>query len=561
MENIYGQTENERNSVVEIPEGFPTKAGNTLYSWLGSLWNGLNKGDKMVRGMQAARGIRLAQLYIDILEAARLQDRYGAPVFHRELWHPIVIRMSERNMAQENMLEIGGQVEIGEQEPGSIYGEGTVLQIGKLANFSDYVTYPIGTDIAGGAVTIVDNIVNPTVLMERGNVKDFEIRNQSIIFPKGNDPLADGSPFDPYDIPGLIDDGGKQVSDREVVLWASDVLIDKNYISDHISYALGADAPSTDVVKRILNAAWSSVASGLTPELVRTLMAAMLNVPVIQNETETVVDITREEDDDGNQVTVVRTDFGEYRLSPKTKILGGITSGTVLHRGDFLDESIRIYPFLNSAFVGYGSDSSSDGMSVPRSSFSVPVEQDIPSIVIPKSILRAKTEYGVYAMWGETDVKMDEKGRLYFDIGGTKSDVESFWNDVWASADRAGKTMEDIFGGKGVGDTISPSEFFVRNLVGANTLFVVVDTSQVDDASMMHDPMFFDMLTSVVPSGVRLFVVEHLSVGGDDVAEIGEAVDARSMSAAVGPATDVADPAEELVSMRFFRPPPEKVRG
>jgi hypothetical protein len=290
-------------------------------------------------------------------------------------------------------------------------------------------------------------------------------------------------------------------------------------------------------------------------------MAAMLNVPVIQNETETVVDITREYDDDGNQFTVVRTDFGEYRLSPKAKIIGGIASGTVLHRGDLLDESIRIYPYLNSSFVGSGFDSSSDGMSVPRSPFSVPVEQDIPSIVVPNSILRARTEYGVYAMWGETEIKMDEMDRLYFDIGGTKSDIKSFWSDVWSSAERAGKTMEEIFDGKGVGDTISPAEFFVRNLVGANTLFVVVDTSQVDDASMMHDPMFFDMLTSVVPSGVRLFVVEHLSVGGDDVAEIGEAVDAQSTSVAVGPATDVADPAEELVSMRFFRPPPEKVRG
>lgn len=554
MENIYSQTESERNSIVGLPDGFAEKAGNTLYSWLGSLWTGVHRGDGMVRGLQAARGIRLAQLYLDILEAAKLQDRFGAPVFHRELWHPVVVKLSTRDTAQANMIRIGGDGKVGSQPSGSPYGQGTVLAIGRLANFEDYVTYPIGDGIAGGAACIVDNVVNPSVVLERGEGKDFEIKDGSIVFPKGNDPFADGSPFEKIDIPELVEVGGEQVSDSEVVLWAADVLVDRNYIADHLSYPLGADAPSSDIVKRVLNAAWSSVAGGLTPELVRTLMAAMLNIPVVQTARETVLDIVRETDGDGTVVaTDVVTDRMTYRLSPKAKLVKGITSGTVLKKGDLLDESLRVYPFLNAP--GWKS----------ATTFSVPVEQDIPSVVIPRSIIRAKTEYGVYAKWNPSRVKQDEQTpedangnpRLYFDVGGMPSDVRAFWEDVWEKAEASMTSMESILGAKG--SLVSPAGFFVDNLVGQNTLFVVVDVSQIDDASMMHNPMFFDMLYSVVPSAIRLFVVEHVSAGEGDTAEMGDSDEGRSVAASLpNPVSEEVRASDELVSMRFFRPPPEK---
>ena len=558
MENIYGQTEQERNSSVSLPDGFAGNAGDTLYSWLGSLWRGLHEGDGMVRGLQAARGIRLAQLYLNILEAAKLQDRNGAPVFHKELWHPIVVRRSMRNKSQENLLVIGGDGMLGPQLVEEPYGLGTVLEMGKMGAYKNYVTYPVGSEIAGGALTIVDNIVNPTVFMQRD--VDFVIRNNSIIFPKDNDPLGDGSSFERYDLPDMIDDDGVEVPDMEAVLWASEVLIDKNFVADHISYALGANAPSSADVKRILNAAWDSVACGLTPELSRTLIAAMLNVPVIQTERETVVDIVSR---DG--YTSVVTDRGEYRVSPKAKLVQGLHIGSVLKRGDFLDESVRIYQNLN--------------MPSPGNRFSVPLEQDIPSVVLSPSMLRARTKHGVYAMWGSSVVKrekdspVDENGRplhLYFDIGGSEDDVSAFWEDIWKSAAEKGVKMESLIGSEG--SVVSPAWFILHHLVGANTMFVVIDKSQIDDASMMRNPMFFDMLSDVVPSAMRLFLVEHSAVDGDRM-DMGEANELSSMAAALpravecvigGPLPGLSGrPASfgERVSMRFVRPSPAKTRG
>lgn len=550
MDNIYGQTEQEMNSSVQLPDGFAEKSGNTLYSWLGSLWRGLHEGDGMVRGLQAARGIRLAQLYLNILEAARLQDRRGAPVFHRELWHPIVVRRSTRNKSQENLLVVGEENVVGPQTSEEPYGIGTVLEIGRLGAYKNYVTYPIGAEIAGGAMTIVDNIVNPKVFMQRD--VDFVIRNNSIIFHVTNDPLGEVSAFDRYDLPGVIDEDGHEVADMESVLWASDVLIDRNFVSDHISYALGANAPSSAAVKRILNAAWDSVSCGLTPELVRTLIAAMLNVPVIQTERETVVDIAS-----GDGFTTVITDHGEYRISPKARLANGLHIGSVLRRGDFLDESVRIYQNLNTP---------------KESPFSVPLEQDVPSVPLPPALLRAKTEYGVYAMWGQSVVKSrnGRPDRLYFDVGGTESDVESFWEDIWKSAEESGVKMESLIGSEG--SVVSPAWFFLRHLVGANTIFVVVDKSQIDDASMMRNPMFFDMLSDVVPSATRLFLVEHSAVG-DDMMDLGDAEELSSVAAALPRAVECvtegsvpglsgrASSFGERVSVKFVRPSPIKTRG
>ena len=563
MENIYGQTEHERNSIAEIPEGFADKAGNTLYMWLGSLWRSLHEGYSMIRGLQSARGIRMAQMYLNILEEAKLQDRNGAPVFHRELWHPIVIRLSRRDTAQENMLEIGIDGNMGEQPEGSRYGEGTVFLLGKLANLKDYATYPVEADIVGGAECIVDNILNPTVRMEHG--KDFEIRNNTIIFHRDNDPLGPDSKFDRYDIPGLVDGSGNPISDMEAVLWASDVLIDKDYVANHISYALGADAPSSDVVKRILNAAWSSVTSGLTPELVKTLLAAMLNIPVIQHDVEKVRSILIEKDADGNAVSrIVQTDMGTYRTSLKATLRKEVVPGAKLVRGDLLDESVRIYPFMNrvSTAMPDESSSSSEDMQLNislQTPFSVPFEEDIPSVIIPSSMIRARTEYGVYAMWGEEEVKRDEAGRLYFNIGGRDQDVKAFWEDVWGRAESSGIKMDAVLGGEG--SKVSPAAFFLKHLIGANTIFIVVDRSQIDDVSMMRNPMFFDMLSDVVPSAIRLFLVEHRSVGDGDIAQMDEASEACSLAAALPEATDVAESSGEQVLMRFFRPPPAHVRG
>lgn len=90
---------------------------------------------------------------------------------------------------------------------------------------------------------------------------------------------------------------------------------------------------------------------------------------------------------------------------------------------------------------------------------------------------------------------------------------------------------------------------------------------------MMHNPMFFDMLSDVIPSAIRLFLVEHSSVGDDDRMDMGQALENESLSAALPGAVDCVSAQNppwlegrgasvgEMVSMRLIRPAPAKTRG
>ena len=71
--------------------------------------------------------------------------------------------------------------------------------------------------------------------------------------------------------------------------------------------------------------------------------------------------------------------------------------------------------------------------------------------------------------------------------------------------------------------------------------------------------MFFDMLSDVVPAAVRLFVIEHNAVGGEDRMELGTAKEKTELTAAL-PAVKEEMVCGEHVRFRFVRPQPLKVR-
>ena len=98
-----------------------------------------------------------------------------------------------------------------------------------------------------------------------------------------------------------------------------------------------------------------------------------------------------------------------------------------------------------------------------------------------------------------------------------------------------------------------------------------MDETQIDDSSLMHDPMFFGMLSDAVPSGIRLFVVEHRGVRDyDDLDNSGEgtflaaALPKVSECVSYSLMTDhcVRSPSSaDMVSFRFVRPSPPRKKG
>ena len=506
MRDVYNRGSFERNAIAGVPSGYIDGSANDLFRFLGSFWSDIHRGMPFVKGIHQVRGIKLAQRYLDLLESLKLQDRNGLPVFHRELWKPLVIRLSQRNTAKENELKIGDDIVLGNQESGHRY-EGN-LQIGKLANFEDYVTYPIDGDIVEIVSGISNSVINPTVTYRIGEgSNDVRYINGTLVFPKALDPFTD-SRFDSYDLDTLLE--GEDKADRELVIWGSDVLIDKDYIAEHMSYALGATCRSTEIVKRILNSSWDALTNGLTPELMRSILAAMLNIPVIQEPSETITGVVVSE-----ETKMITTDAHTYTVSGKAKLRDCIRTGATLHRGDLLDQSVKIYPFLT------------DLEKLPEIyEYADILGEDVPVVTLPRSVLSTRTAHGISVDWTPVEVLTAGKDRnghqkLFFELGGPEDDVNAFWEDVWSRAEDANIDLEPFFAeykdpgssSSSSDDTwmVRPADFFLRYLIGGNTLIVTLDRDQLEDDSMIRDAMYFDLLNAVIPSGIRLFFIEHLS--------------------------------------------------
>lgn len=525
MTNVYNKTVFDRNSIQRIPDGYIESASNNLLLFLGSFWKSIHEGREFIKGIQNVRGIKVAQFYLDLLESLKLQDRRGMPVFHRELWKPLIIRLSKRDKANANLLKIGGGIDLGPQAAGSKYGEGTELTVGAEAGLKGYVTYPVEGDITSIASRITNNIINPTVIYKVAPEfpsEDIVYVNGTLIFPEDKDPFARGSGFEVYDVVDDVRDSA--TSDQETVLWASDVLLDRNFVAEHMAYALGINCHSTDVIKRILNAGWDAINCGLTPELLRTLLAALLNIPVIQEAEEQVIRITR----GTNDSQLVETDKHLYTVYKDAKLRDCVEPGTILHRGDLIDQAIKIYPLLTdvSAEKLAGTTEYADILKI-----------DVPVVSMPRTILRTRTANGLAVDWTPTDILWQgdyyetvsgvKCRKLYFKINGPEDDVDAFWKDVWESAAQEDIDLDDIFANCEYTESspesgssspenpwlIIPAAFFLQHMLGANTLIVTMDRSQVEDSSLVRDQMFFGLVNRVLPSSMRLFFIEHVSVG------------------------------------------------
>lgn len=506
--NSHCSVRDAGSSEPSVPPEAISSVAQKMYSWLGSFWSSVYEDRAFVRYVQGARALRVAQLYLDIIEAASLVDRENAPVFHRERWYPIVVRRSGRNVGSSTMLRLGDANEavLGEQTS-RIYPDGTVFRLGgKDVSFRDMVVYRLDPSIKNVATCIVDNIAEPKTILHSGT--DYAVLDGAIALRAKFDPFGEGSTFATFEV--VADDPDD--NDVESVMWACDALVDKDYVYGHLGYAMGLPTGSTEGFKRIVNAVWNTVADGATPRLLQALVAAICDVPTVRNEVETVETILKT-DDGGYQVI---TDKEVYTLPKYSGLHPKVHAGTTLHMFDLVDDSIRVYPYVTDVdrISGY-------------TEFSDKFESDVPAIDLPPALFRTSVEDGFSVGWGKRAIVchgFDANGnpKLGFRLDGSDEDNDLFWDDVWAEYERLGKSIESCFEdcirdkvyekGKTCG-SIVPIRFFLRQLIGANTLVVTVRTDVVGDGAPLYDPKFFQTVRECVPSYIRLFFIEHESVG------------------------------------------------
>ena len=510
--NSRVETPENRSSTPSVPPEAGSSMAITLFKWLGSFWRNIYEDENFAKNIQGARAIRAAQLYLDILEASGLKDRTNSPVFHRERWYPIIVRKSSRNTSASTALKLGSKDEarLGDQNPGddesNIYPKGTVFRLGgREYSFKDIVVYPVSSDVKKLPACIVDNIAEPKVVLHSNT--DFLLMDGVLAMSSRFDPFRDDSPFPKFELDPVDPDGPV---DFETVLWASDAMFDKDLVYGHLGYAIGLPTESTDLYKRVVNAVWNTVSDGAAPRMLKALLAAICGVPTVRNEKEKVERVLRLKD--GIQVV---TDMEVYTLNPESELRPSVKPGAVLEMFDTLESSVKIYPYVTDTnkLQGY-------------TEFADRFESDVPVIDLPPAFFRSGVDDGFSVGWDERDIVchgFDKNGnpRLSFRLEGSEMDNDVFWGDVWSTYEEMGTSMESCFDGylddtlyadgKTVG-RISPIKFFLRHLVGANTLIITIRTDTIADDAPLYDPKFFATVRECIPSYVRLFFIEHESV-------------------------------------------------
>ena len=461
--------------MIEVSQSKLTEVFGKLYTWLGSFWSKVYTDPDFIKHIQYGRSLELAQLYLDFLENLKLVDRNNAPVFHRERWYPLVIRKSEKNTGSLSTLKLGpNHAYLGNDAPESdtgIYPDTPDLfKLGTATEFEGLETYPVHGHFDDVVTCIVDNIINPKVVLRKG--VDFVVSGDSLAVTAANSPFAPSSPFPKFD---MIDTGDPDTipSDQETVLWACDTLVDVDFVNNYLGYVTQVGVDSSELGKNIVNAYWD-VLNYANPECLSILVATLCKVPYVKEDNEVVEEVLED---------AVITDKNTYRFVYSPVFRKKTVPGQVFKRGEYLDEAIKILPFVtNVAAV--------DAYLAQTDNFTV--EATLPQVTIPGSIC---------------------------DSGST---ITLDWTAMTKTAFEA---QYGISLPESAPSDIIPAKYFLENVVGANSLFVVLDGSKIVEAPVFQTK-YFQLIRESIPAYIRLVisvdsqVADSLSLASDNTGSL-----------------------------------------
>jgi hypothetical protein len=450
-----------------IPRSLHDEARESVKDALGTFWSGVFRDQDLVDATVESKVRSLAQLYLDVMEALSLRNHSSMPTFRREHWHPMTVRLSERNTGRGVSFGMPDKAVVGGQPEGGAYLAGEVFVVGGNAEYSKVNTYPLtafdGCPLVGVKTCVCDSIQSPKHILVQD--RDFTVADGVFVVRKAEDPFN----TDGYLV---LDEAG----DRVAVLWLCDAEFDANNVGDFLAYPLGFDAKSTDAARRILSAAWDVVVHGVTPRYLNAALGALFDVPVA-TATGTVEQITAE-DSDGFVAVVTEDDV--YRVKSDS-LKAAVKAGATLEPGDFLTDDLEVYHSLSADEV----------------------TELVASGTLGTLYLPPGSVYGVH----ETVVVEDRESEMedggWFRLSSRDSASSPFWTAVMRRTTQTGR--EQLFQRlSGGGSTVNPLKA-LGYVSLANT--VLVRTSR----GLCKDPcaaVVFPWLAGLIPAYASFLVIQ-----------------------------------------------------
>lgn len=481
----------------------PQFDGTTLNGWLGRFWTQMCVDKALVSAYSNAQGLLSTQLHLNFLEAQDMLSYASCPVYHRVRWMPIVVRKSQRGTGNAVLFRVGMEPPVysGTQPENSGYQYGAVFKVGGYAQPRGFVSYPIPRAVSAVASCICDSIVEPKAMLVNGT--DFYVSDSTLLVRESKD-MFDDARFARRQV--ALPDGAM---DEEIMLWAADALVDRDILYQHFGYALGIGLPSSEGYQKFLSAMWHLYVSGGPEAVLRAAVAAGLGISAVESD-ETVETVLT--DPATNEVLVV-TDSQIYRYPAGSTVSRGTVPGAQLTAGTVPVETVRVFARLNST----------------KSAAERPdLEEYVPIVHIPPSMLAADTRFGVGGRWEPTPVLfrgLDTNGNPRFstDLVGEPDDVAAVWDSLFLASERSGTSMAFLFpglstmewtslsDGTAVGHA-SPADFLVRNFLGANSAFVVIDLAHVAERAYLAH---IGGVNNMIPVGSKLFIYARTETSPD----------------------------------------------
>ena len=459
-----------------IPGDLHDRAEASVKDALGAFWSSVFSDQGLVDALLAARVLSAGQMHIDAMEALSLRDHAESPVFHREHWHPVFVRLSERNTASPLVVGMPDTPALGPQAADTVYLPNEVFEVGGNALYSKVNTYPLksfyGCRLISVRTGLFDSISRPQHMLAQG--RDFDISGDVLVIRKEHDPFDTGG----YRI---VEDG----DDRVAVLWACDAEYDTDNVRDFLAYPLGFDVDTSPAAARMLSALWDTVVFGLTPRCLNSVLGALFDVPVVPRDTV----IESVEDDESAGTTTVVTSDDVYVL-PYGSLLPEVVEGARLSAGSFLVNGVTVRHGLSADEVAaLVEEGGMAGLTLP-----------------PGSVRGVDVPVVLESMW--TPV---EDGR-WFKLNSGDSEGSPFWSAVRsrASAEDMERLCEAVKekSGEHAGE-VNPVKA-LGYLVLANTILV---ESELPFAADQYAPAVFAYLRRLVPAYAALLAIRRIAVG------------------------------------------------